>query len=220
MQDVIVFVGYGLALLCLTRRNMISEANAVVWYSASMALISTFSAPVVCQQGFFTLVSPAVMVLVVSLSLAFMHTTVVVMWIVPFVAVLCWSDWSVYSGSASEASFAVNTKLLFGIFTCVVTGLVESSYKLQLRAQTEARLLLGKESALVGLMKIFYDIVVELDADFSITSASEDSAAVMCCGASSKLIGQDFRDYLQDADDKQHFAELLSQPPGEQTPRA
>jgi len=183
-------------------------------------------APGICSPIYFPTIGPVIMLLSTLHSFAYMQSIVVACWNMALVAFLCTSvtlNANVEKGEAGllqawSRPMILATILLYGLGLCLFTGMTEWSSEAQIRSDAAAFLLTEKHHASNALMQIFYDVVIELDDSFAVTSSSEDFAALLHHGPGFSLRGTHFEDLLLDDEDRQIFKQRMQQPLTEDRP--
>merc|ERR1712232_410565 len=112
----------------------------------------------------------------------------------------------------------VATNLYYGVGLWIFTAMIERSSQAQIRSDAAAFLLAEKEHASNALMQIFYDVVVELDGNFMMTSSSEDFAALLRHGHGCNMRGTRFENLLVNNEDRLNFTQRMQQPLTEDRP--
>mmetsp|Transcript_26042 Transcript_26042/g.49880 ORF Transcript_26042/g.49880 Transcript_26042/m.49880 type:complete len:555 (-) Transcript_26042:27-1691(-) len=223
VQDVIFLIAFSLNLLCdILPHLLCCKLGLGVWYSLNMVLGCSSLAPGICPPMYFPTVSPFIMLLAALHSVAYMQSRVVACWTMALVALLCTSVMlntnAEDGGGGPLQALILATNLAYGLGLCLFTAMIERSSEAQIRSDAAAFLLTEKHHASNALMRIFYDVVVELDASFMVTSNSEDCAALLHHGPGFSLRGTHFEDLLLDDEDRQIFKQRMQQPLTEDRP--
>jgi len=207
-QDIICFVFS--AILCVRQcwPGLVNPSTLNLWYSVFMGWLSLMVAPGLCTLEDLAAVEKWMVPLAGLVSVTHLDAR----WATAWQALFSTSMSSNYLlGDLDSRTKRNSVMFLMSVSGLIVmcTAWLEKSLELFIRKQTEVGVLEGKQSAGNALLRIFYEVVMELNADMEITSAG-DLSGFLQAGHGQSFLGTRLTDLIPQQEDRERFVEHVS----------
>eukprot|EP00416_Gambierdiscus_australes_P016421 CAMPEP_0171073420 /NCGR_PEP_ID=MMETSP0766_2-20121228/11497_1 /TAXON_ID=439317 /ORGANISM="Gambierdiscus australes, Strain CAWD 149" /LENGTH=486 /DNA_ID=CAMNT_0011530109 /DNA_START=243 /DNA_END=1703 /DNA_ORIENTATION=+ len=207
-QDAIVLGSHLIFLLPHRYPRLINGDTVDLWYSFVMAVTTLSTAPGICPKELLPVTFACSMLVCLSVSLARLHTPVVIVWNGVYAAS---TSYALIVAACPQQIQYICLSCTFAVLVCILTAVGEERSKAEIRSSIEARSLQQKESAASALLTIFYEAVVELNSDLVITGSGRQLALFLMCGSGRTLQGSKLEDLLLDEEESQLFRQRMQE---------
>jgi len=219
MQDVLIFTAQALLLLIQCRPSLVNSSTVGLWHCCLSALGVLYVAPGICTRELAFWSEGFIMLMSFVLSISNLSVQCAVVCQSALTASLAWQYLEPYS--IEDRTFSrLSLLLMQSVGICVFTDMLANCVHWTLRNDLEAGVLAGKQSAGNALLKIFYDVVLEVDTSLTIVGITGNLGSFLQSSTGKSFQNIGLRDLLPQDADKERIVDFMQRAPGADEPDA